>query len=79
MSTTDKTRQQLVASMRKTKTAAASRTAAGSKAPRQAGRTAKSAKKTAAGAVRKRAVKAAGRSPAGTRDSYQAGRRVWPD
>lgn len=79
MSTTDKTREQLVASMRKTKTTAAGRTAAGSKTPRQAGRTAKSASKTAAGAARKRPVKAAGGSRAETRDSYQAGRRVWPD
>jgi hypothetical protein len=79
MSTTDKTRQQLVASIRKTKTAAAGQTAARSKAPRPVSRTARSAKKPPAGATRKRAVKAAGESRTETLDSYQAGRRVWPD
>ena len=79
MTTTDKTRQQLVDSMRKTKTAAASKTAGRSKAPRPANRTAKSAKKTAATAAEKRSAKVEGVSPARTQDSYQMGGRVWPD
>ena len=79
MTTTDKTRQQLVDSMRKTKTAAASKTAGRSKAPRPANRTAKSAKKTAASTAVKRSAKVEEQSGPGTRDSYQAGRRVWPD
>ena len=48
MSTTDKTRQQLVASIRKTRVAAAGKTATTGKAPRPVNRTAKSTKKTAA-------------------------------
>jgi hypothetical protein len=79
MSTTDKTRQQLMASMRKTKTTAAGQPAAGGKAPRPVSRTAKSTRKTAAGAAAKRSVKVAGGPRTGTLDSYQAGRRVWPD
>jgi hypothetical protein len=79
MSTTDKTRQQLVASMRKTKAAAAGQTAARSKAPRPVTRTAKGAEKSAARATGKRSVKVAGARQTGTQDSYQAGRRVWPD
>ena len=79
MSTTDKTRQQLVDSMRKTRAGTAGKTTATRKASRPASRTAKSAKKTAATAAEKRSTNVAGASRAGTRDSYQVGRRVWPD
>ena len=79
MNTTDKTRQQLMATMRKTKTAAAGKAAAGSKAARLVNRTAKRAGKAVTTAPVKRPVKAEETLPAGRRDLYQAGRRVWPD
>jgi len=79
MSTTDKTRQQLVASIRKTRVAAAGKTATTGKAPRPVNRTAKSTKKTAASAAGKPPVEVEGGFRTGSRDSYQAGRRVWPD
>jgi hypothetical protein len=79
MNTTDKTRQQLMATMRKTKSAAAGKTAAGSKAPRPANRTAKRTSKAVTTKLVKRPVKAEGTLRTGTRDLYQAGRRVWPD
>jgi len=79
MNTTDKTRQQLMATMRKTKSAAAGKTAAGSKAPRPANRTAKRTSKAVTTTPVKRPVKAEGTLPAVRRDLYQAGRRVWPD
>lgn len=79
MSTTDKTRQQLMASMRKTRVTAAGKTATTDKAPRPVNRTAKSTKKTAASAAGKLPVKVEGGGRTGARDSYQAGRRVWPD
>ena len=79
MSTTDKTRQQLVDSMRKTKAGAAGKkTVARSKATRPAGRTTKTTKKAAATTVGKQPAKEAGSRPK-TRDSYCAGQRVWPD
>ena len=79
MSTTDKTRQQLVDSMRKTRAGTAGKTTATRKASRPANRTAKSAKKTAATAAEKRSTNVAGASRAKKRDPYQVGRRVWPD
>lgn len=79
MSTTDKTRAQLMASMRKTRATAAGKTAASVKAARPVNRTAKSAKKTAASTAVKRSAKVEEQSGPGTRDSYQTGRRVWPD
>jgi hypothetical protein len=79
MSTADKTRQQLVESMRKTKAAAAGKTAARSKAPRPVKRTAKSAKKAAATVAEKHSADVLDGSRPGARGSYQLGRRVWPD
>lgn len=79
MSATDKTRQQLVNSMRKTKAAAADKPVARSKASRPASRTVKAAKKPAATTARKRSAKVEGGSRPGIGDSYQVGRRVWPD
>jgi len=79
MSTTDKTRQQLVDSMRKTKTAAAGKTTAVNKAPRPVRRKAKTVQHAAATSAGKHSATATGLSRPGTSDSYQAGRRVWPD
>ena len=79
MSTTDKTRQQLVDSMRKTKAGAAGKkTVARSKAAQPADRTTKTAKKAAVTTAGKQSAKEAVSRPE-TRDLYQAGRRVWPD
>jgi len=82
MSSTDKTRQQLVDSMRKTKAAAAGKTAAvNKKSPRPVKRkvTPKRAKDAAATIAGKHSANATGGIRSGTSDSYQAGRRVWPD
>ena len=82
MTSTDKTRQQLVDSMRKTKAAAAGKTAAvNKKSPQPVSRKArpKRAKNAAATSAGKHSADAAGGSRSGNSDSYQAGRRVWPD
>ncbi|MGB5301494.1 MAG: hypothetical protein WBN08_18980 [Thiogranum sp.] len=79
MSTTDKTRQQLVDSMRKTKAGAAGKTAAGSNSPRPVKKTARTTKKAAATPAAKRSAKTAAGSRPEMRDPYRAGRRVWPD
>jgi len=80
MSSTDKTRQQLVDSMRKTKAAAAGKTTAvNKKSPRPVKRKVRSAKNAAATIAGKPLANATGGSRSGTSDSYQAGRRVWPD
>jgi hypothetical protein len=79
MSSTDKTRQQLVDSMRKTKAAAASTNTAGNKAPRPTTRAAKTTKKAASTTKAKRSAKVEVRSRPETPDPYRVGRRVWPD
>jgi len=79
MSSTDKTRQQLVDSMRKTKAAAASKKTTGNKTPRPATRAAKASKKTASTTTGKRSAKVEAGSRPGTPDPYRVGRRVWPD
>ena len=79
MSTTDKTRQQLVDSMRKTKAGAAGKTAAGSNSPRPVKKTAGTTKKPAATPAAKRSAKTEAGSRPEMRDPYRAGRRVWPD
>jgi len=82
MSTTDKTRQQLVDSMRKTKAAAAGKTSAvNKKSPQRVNRkvTPKRAKNAAATIAGKHSANATGGPRSGNSDSYQAGRRVWPD
>ena len=80
MSSTDKTRQQLVDSMRKTKAAAAGKTAAvNKKSPQRVNRKVKSTKNAAATMAGKHSANATGGSRSGNSDSYQAGRRVWPD
>jgi len=76
MSTTDKTRQQLVDSMRETKAAAASKKTAGNKTPRPATRAAKTTKKAASPAS---SAKVEAGSGTETPDPYRVGRRVWPD
>ena len=57
MSSTDKARQQLVDSMRKTKAAAASKKTAGKKTPRPATRVAKTTRKAASPATGKGSAK----------------------
>ena len=79
MSSTDKTRQQLVDSMRKTKAAAASKKTAGSTTPRPATRTAKTTKKAASTTTRKHSTKVEVGSRPETPDPYRVGCRVWPD
>ena len=79
MSSTDKTRQQLVDSMRKTKAVAASKKTAGNKTLRPATRAAKTTKKAASTTTGKRSVKVEVGSRPETRDPYRVGRRVWPD
>jgi hypothetical protein len=79
MSSTDKTRQQLVDSMRKTKAATAGRKAAGNETPRPAARAAKATKKAASTTTGKRSADVEVESRPETRDPYRAGRRVWPD
>jgi hypothetical protein len=79
MSSTDKTRQQLVDSMRKTKADAAGKTPAVNKAPRPVRRKVKKVKDAAATSAGKHSANATGGSRSGTSDSYQTGRRVWPD
>ena len=79
MSSTDKTRQQLVDSMRKTKAAAASKKTAGNNTPQPATRAAKTTKKAASTTTGKRSVKVEVGSRPETRDPYRVGRRVWPD
>ena len=84
MSSTDKTRQQLVDSMRKTKAAAASKKTvskktAGNKTRRPATRAAKTTKKASLTTTAKRSVKVEVGSRPETRDPYRVGRRVWPD
>jgi hypothetical protein len=76
MSATDKTRQQLVDSMRKTKAAAAGKPAARSKASRSASGTAKGEKKPAATAAGKRSAKVEGASRPGMGDSNPIGKRT---
>lgn len=80
MTSTDKTRQQLVDSMRKTKAAAARKTTTVKRpAPQPAKRKARPVKNAAAPVAGKHSASATGGSRSGSRDSYQAGRRVWPD
>ena len=82
MSSTDKTRQQLVDSMRKTKAAAAGKTpAVKKKSPQPVNRKAKPKRTNNAAATiaEKHSANATGRSRPVNSDSYQTGRRVWPD
>ena len=82
MNSTDKTRQRLMDSMRKTKAAAAGKKATVKKStPRTASRKvqpqrANNAPATSAG---KQSADAAGVSRSVNPDAYQSGRRVWPD
>ena len=79
-SSTDKTRQQLVDSIRKTKAAAAGKTTAvNKKSPQPVSRTAKTTKKAAATTAGKRPLKLRGDPGREIRDPYRVGRRVWPD
>lgn len=74
MSTTDKTGEKLLASMRKTKAAAADKAAAPPKS------TQKARTKPAQRPARKRTAAKRDTSATGIRaDAYQSGRRVWPD
>ena len=75
MTSKDKTRQQLVDSMRKTKAAAAVKKTAEAK-PRQAARNAKVGR--GAPAATKRSARVVG-APAEAPDPYRVGSRVWPD
>ena len=79
MNSTDRTRQQLVDSMRKTKTAAASKKTAGNKTPQPATRAAKTTKKAASTTTGKRSAKVEVGSRPETPDPYRVGCRVWPD
>jgi hypothetical protein len=80
MSSTDKTRQQLVDSIRKTKAAAAGKTPAViKKSPQRVSRKVTSTKNAAATIAGKQPANATGGSWSGNSDPYQVGRRVWPD
>ena len=82
MSSTDKTRKQLMDSMRKTKAAAANKPTVKKKAPQPVRRKAqpKRASNAAATSTGKQPTNAAmGESRSIDSDAYQAGRRVWPD
>ena len=79
MSTTDKTRQQLVDSMRKTKAAEARKKTVANKMPQPATRAAKTTKKAASTTTGKRSVKVGVGSQQETPDPYRVGSRVWPD
>ena len=82
MNSTDKTRQQLMDSMRKTKAAAAGKKQTVKKqAPQPVRQKAKTmhASNAAANSTGKDSVNTTGESPSVNLDSYQAGRRVWPD
>lgn len=75
MTTTDKTRQKLVDSMRKTKAGAGSESADSSKPASSAGSRAKPRK---TGSKSKSKTSTPPARPDGG-DPYQVGRRVWPD
>ena len=82
MNSTDKTRQQLMDSMRKTKASAAAKKASVKKRTSQpATRKAQPmrASNAAATGAGKQSANAAGVSRSVNPDAYQAGRRVWPD
>jgi hypothetical protein len=84
MSSSDKTRQQLMDSMRKTKAGAASKKAsenkaAGSKTSQPAAPAPTAKKKAARTTTRKHPAKVEVASQVETSDPYSAGRRVWPD
>jgi hypothetical protein len=81
MSSTDKTRQQLMASMRKTKAAAANKPSVKKKASQPVRRKAqpKRASNATATSTGKQPTYALGESCSVDSDAYQAGRRVWPD
>ncbi len=76
MTTTDKTGEKLVDSMRKTKAAAASDTSDTSQSRAQAPQTKRSRPQAKNNPVDKRASGGAG---ARGGDPYQSGRRIWPD
>ena len=80
MTSKDKTRQQLVDSMRKTKETASGKSSTPARAPASVSRQAKGG----AGRTSTRAASAESRrgqpGPAASgQDPYQCGRRVWPD
>lgn len=79
MSSTDKTRQQLVNSMRKTKATATGKKTAANKTPQPVTRPAKTTKETASTTSGKRSAKVEAGSRPETRDPYRVGCRVWPD
>ena len=82
MSTTDKTRQQLMDSMRKTKAAAAATKPTVKKKTSQPVRRKaqpKRASNVAATSTGKQPANAMGDSRSVNPDAYQAGRKVWPD
>lgn len=75
MTTSDKTRQKLVDSMRKTKAASGSESGDSSKPAASVGPRAKSRKTGTKGKTKTSPTP----SRQGSADPYQAGRRVWPD
>ena len=78
-SSTDKTRQQLVSSIRKTKTTAASKKTAVNKTPQPVTRPAKTTKEAVSTTTGKRSAKVEVGSRPETPDPYRGGCRVWPD
>lgn len=79
MSSTDKTEEKLLSSMRRTKAAAADKSAKPQSQPAPATRdkptTQRAQRKTAAASK----TKPASSSSVGQGDPYQSGRRIWPD
>jgi hypothetical protein len=80
MSSTDKTRQKLMESMRKTKAGSASKSdTTTTKSDTKASSSASQSKPAAKPAAAKRKPAARKPAPKSGGDPYQAGRRVWPD
>ena len=77
MTTTDKTRQKLMDSMRKTK--ASSTSAAPAKKKRVTRKRVATTRESTSSTPAKQARHASEDSPQASTDPYQRGRRVWPD